>query len=169
MTHKRVGAQARWHISEMTHKRDGAQASWRVSDMAHKRVGRKRDVVKRAVHKRVGMHPSRSYSDRDDWERTRQTCPRSRVRTSWPLWTPRWPSRRELVFTLILELYLKDNRLYMISNLLVLEGTSMPAISVTLANCELWWPLRNCSTGTMPSGAISTSSSSPVVSWTFCT
>ena len=44
----------------MTHKRDGAQASWRVSDMAHKRVGRKRDVVKRAVHKRVGMHPDKT-------------------------------------------------------------------------------------------------------------
>ena len=38
---------------------------------------------------------SRSSSDRDDWGRTRRTCPRSRVCTSWPLWTPCWPSRRE--------------------------------------------------------------------------
>ena len=53
---------------------------------------------------------SRSTSDRDDWGWTRRTCPRSRNRRYQLLWTPHWPSRRGSVFTLILELYLKDNR-----------------------------------------------------------
>lgn len=43
----------------------------------------------------------------------------------------------------------------------------MPAISTKLANCALWWSLRNCSTGTTPSGQMSSSSSSPAVSCTF--
>lgn len=49
------------------------------------------------------------------------------------------------------------------------HGTSMPAMSARLANCALWWSLTNCKTGSTPSGQISTSSSSPAVSCTFCT
>ena len=42
-------------------------------------------------------------------------------------------------------------------------------MSTKLANWALWWSLRKAITGSRPSGAISISSSSPAVSWTFWT
>lgn len=45
----------------------------------------------------------------------------------------------------------------------------IPAISTRLENWALWWSLRKERTGITPSGAMSTSNSSPAVNWTFWT
>ena len=139
---------------------------------------------------------SRYVSSQDGQQKTHHTCPRFLVHTSQQPWKLHYKNQLESVHLCSFSLgsgscneeitgcksaskqfFKKEIKITEIwaylswytSNLYSLDGTSIAPKSAKLANWHWWWFFRKLRTGTMPSGATSNSSSSPVTIWTFWT